>query len=112
MDIAEDDLNNTKDFLNTIQRLVGFNINSDLIIGNSEGRGISIPLPLLDADFNFFQQLVSPVPLNIPGMEFFNLYLNIYIYSNLNFFFRRHSKGRTKINSIRLKLGFKPIDSR
>ena len=28
---------------------MGFNINSDLIIGSSEGRGISVPLPNIDS---------------------------------------------------------------
>jgi len=49
MDMSEDELKSTKDLFNYIEDLVGFNINSDLIIGSSEGRGISIPLPDMDS---------------------------------------------------------------
>jgi opacity protein-like surface antigen len=49
MDMSDDELNSTKDLFNAIEDLVGFNINSDLIIGSSEGRGISIPLPDMDS---------------------------------------------------------------
>ncbi len=49
MDMPDDELNSTKDLFNAIEDLVGFNINSDLIIGSSEGRGISIPLPDMDS---------------------------------------------------------------
>ena len=44
-----DEIDANKELLMTIEDLVGFSINSDLIIGSSEGRGISIPLPDMDS---------------------------------------------------------------
>ncbi|MBC8311218.1 MAG: hypothetical protein H8E72_02865 [Candidatus Marinimicrobia bacterium] len=49
MDMDPDELNSNKEIFNAIEELVGFDINSDLIIGSSEGRGISIPLPDMDS---------------------------------------------------------------
>ena len=47
--MEDDELNSTKELFSSIEDVVGFNINSDLIIGSSEGRGISIPLPTMDS---------------------------------------------------------------
>ena len=44
-----DELSLNKELFSDIENLVGFNINSDLIIGSSEGRGISVPLPDMDS---------------------------------------------------------------
>ncbi|MBT5078522.1 MAG: hypothetical protein HOM61_06405 [Candidatus Marinimicrobia bacterium] len=49
LDMEPDEIDANKDLLMTIEDLVGFSINSDLIIGSSEGRGISIPLPDMDS---------------------------------------------------------------
>lgn len=49
LDMPENQLNETKKLFNKIEDLVGFNINSDMIIGSSEGRGISVPLPDMDS---------------------------------------------------------------
>ncbi len=49
LDMPESQLNQTKDLFSAIEDVVGFNINSDLIIGSSEGRGISVPLPNMDS---------------------------------------------------------------
>jgi opacity protein-like surface antigen len=49
LDMAPDEIDSNKDLLMAIEDLVGFSINSDLIIGGSEGRGISIPLPDMDS---------------------------------------------------------------
>jgi hypothetical protein len=43
-----DEIDSNKEILQTIEDLVGFSVNSDLILGTSEGRGISIPLPDMD----------------------------------------------------------------
>ena len=47
--ILDAGINNLNDLFSSIEKTVGFNINSDLITGTSEGRGISIPLPLMDS---------------------------------------------------------------
>ena len=49
LDMPQDVLDETKDLFNSIENLVGFNINSDLIVGSAEGRGISVPLPKMDS---------------------------------------------------------------
>jgi len=49
MDMDSTEINSHNELLMAIEDLVGFSINSDLIIGSSEGRGISIPLPDMDS---------------------------------------------------------------
>ena len=49
LELSESQQSNLNDLFSSIEDKVGFNINTDMIIGNSEGRGISIPLPLMDS---------------------------------------------------------------
>ena len=49
LDMPQDELDMTNEILGSIENIVGFNINSDLIIGSSQGRGISVPLPNMDS---------------------------------------------------------------
>ena len=49
LEMPQSELDATKEAFSAIEELVGFDITSDLIIGSSEGRGISIPLPKMDS---------------------------------------------------------------
>ena len=76
LDMPQDQLDMTNEMFSTIEDVVGFNINSDLIIGSSEGRGISklsIGIPLrsfikeiavsaLNCVFLLFSSKVKSVP--------------------------------------------------
>ena len=49
LDMPQDEVDMTNELFGSIEDVVGFNINSDLILGSSEGRGISVPLPNMDS---------------------------------------------------------------
>ena len=49
LDMDPSELESNKEIFNSLEEIVGFSVNSDLIIGASEGRGISIPLPNMDS---------------------------------------------------------------
>ena len=47
--MSDNMLSFTKDLFQQIEDVVGFHINSDLVLGSGEGRGISVPMPNMDS---------------------------------------------------------------
>ena len=47
--MSDNMLNFTKDLFQQIEDIVGFHINSDLVLGSGQGRGISVSLPNMDS---------------------------------------------------------------
>jgi len=64
LELSESQINDIDNFLTYIGDKVGFNVNSDLMTGNAEGRGISLPLPSLESENNF-SNLITYLRKNI-----------------------------------------------